>query len=937
MERCRRRDSDEFGGWMRSVDNAPASRPAHALRRVTGVVIVALFVLSAALTSGVAVQATVPGTPGVPQQSSVVYSEDFQNRPAATPVVRLNQYTGATGVAYTAAPEWLTACNGWIASAAQPVASAVQVTDCGNSQVSWNQSQRLAQAIGMYRGQTATQARANYAQTAYTAAPAPGAGKVEFQTASNIPFTATNRFINFSVDVAAINCSSSSPQLQFSLLNSAGAATNVGAVINGCGSTTTFTPPALGVAPATAVQVGTYTSNGALLFTGSSVGVRMINNNGAAAGNDHTIDNIRILDVTPQLDKSFSPATRVTGQTSNLTLTVTNTTELAAKNGWSFTDALPAGLTVAGTTTSTCPAATLTAPVGGSSVAVKANLSANMASCTITVPVTSTTAGTYTNGPSNITSLGLNPPANASVTFTAPPPAPALSIVKSAVPAGFADYVVGQNVTYSFVVTNTGNVPLTNVRVDEAAFSGTGMMSAVLCPSTAAAMAVGAQVTCTASYVVTQADFDAGSLTNSATATGTPTAGATPTSAPSEVTIPSGDPIPALTLVKSASPSVVTAAGQTVDYTFVVSNTGNVTVENIAVNDDEFSGEGELPPIVCPATSLAPSASITCTAGYTVTQADVDAGILTNSATATGAPPTGELVGTDPSAATVTIPPAAAITLSKTAAPEVAANAGDSVDYSFVVTNTGNVTLGDLSIAEGEFTGTGALSNIACPAEPDSLIPGASVTCTAGYVVTQADVDAGTITNTATATGNPPVGPAVGSDPSSALVTAARTPALTLVKSATPSMITVAGQTVNYSFVLTNSGNVTLLNVTADETVFTGSGTLPVVSCPSAAASLAPTMSVTCTAGYAATQADIDADRIINTAVARAISPVGDEVSSQPSSAEVSVFVVELPLTGGTSTEQVLLLGGSGVLISILMAIGHRQHARRRRVSNPPS
>jgi uncharacterized repeat protein (TIGR01451 family) len=779
---------------------------------------ITVLALGTVLATNASVQATVPGTPGVPQPSSVVFAEDFQNRPAATPIVRLTGYVGASGQRYTAAQGWLQACNGWIASAAQPVNAAAQVTDCGESQASWNQSQRLAQAIGMYRGQTAVQAQGNFAQTAYTAAPAPGAGLVEFQTTTNIPFVATNRFINFSVDVAAMNCATASaPLLQFSLLNSTGVAMNVGSVIDGCGSTATFSPPALGAATnttATSVRVGTYTSNGAILFSGSSVGVRMVNNNGAAAGNDHTIDNIRILDVTPQLDKSFSPTTRITGQTSTLTLTITNTSELAAKNGWSFTDTLPTGLTVNGAASTTCPSPTLTAPVGGRSVALTANLSAGMASCTVTVPVTSTTAGTYTNGPSNITSVGLNPPAAASVTFAAP--APAISLVKSAQPAGITDYVVGQTVNYSFLVKNTGNVPLTNVTVTETAFTGSGTMSAVTCPAGAASLAVGAQVTCTASYVVTQADFDAGSLTNTATATGTPTAGSPPTSGPSTVTIPSDGLEPAISLVKTASPTTVAAPGDTVEYSFLVTNDGNTTLRDVAVGDDDFTGAGELSAIICPASAIA-------------------------------------------------------------------------------------------------------------------LAPQASVVCTASYTVTQADLDAGSVTNTATAAGTPPVGPDTVSDPSTAEVTASADPALTLTKSVTPTWITRAEESVEYSFVVTNAGNITLSDAAITETVFTGTGAIPVASCAAAAASLAPGATVTCTASYTATQADVDARTISNTAVAVATKPDGTAVASDPSSAEVSVFVVTLPLTGGTSTDQVLILGGAAVLLAMSLAIWHHRHTRRRR------
>lgn len=787
-----------------------ARRPVTRL--LADFVIVTLIALSTVMVTNAPVAATVPGTPGVPQASSVVFAEDFQNGSSPNSVVRLTGYTGVGNQKYTAAAGWLTGCNGWIASAGQSVTASAPVADCGATQSWWNDSQRLAQAIGMFRGQTAAQAVNNYADTAYTSNN-PGAGLVEFQTASNIPLTVTNRFLTFSVDVAAANCASGAPLLQFSLLNSAGAATAVGSQINACTSSTTVTPPALGNATASAIRVGTYTSNGALLFSGSSVGVRMVNNYGSGTGNDHTFDNIRILDVTPQLDKSFSPTTRITGETSTLTLTVTNTSELAAKNGWSFTDTLPTGLRVSGTASTTCPSPTLSASVGGSSVALTANLSAGMASCTITVPVTSTTAGTYTNGPSNITSAGLNPPAAATVTFAAP--APSISIVKSAQPAGVADYVVGQTVNYSFLVTNTGNVPLTNVTVNEGAFTGTGAMSAVTCPAGAASMAVGAQITCTASYVVTQADFDAGSLTNSATATGTPTAGSPPTSSPSQVTIPSDGLEPAISLVKSASPTTVTAAGETVEYSFRVRNDGNVTLRDIAVAEHDFSGHGEL-------------------------------------------------------------------------------------------------------------------SAIACPTGTSRLAPQASVTCTASYVVTQDDVDAGAVTNTATAAGTPPVGAAVISELSTAEVGATASAALTLNKSVSPTWITRAGENVTYSFVVKNTGNVTMSNVAVNETDFSGTGAAPVASCPTAATSLAPGDSVTCTATYTATQADVDARTITNTAIAQAVPPTGVVASSAPSSATVSVFVVVLPLTGGTSTDQVLILGASTVLVAIIMAIWHRRRTRRR-------
>ena len=46
--------------------------------------------------------------------------------------------------------------------------------------------------------------------------------------------------------------------------------------------------------------------------------------------------------------------------------------------------------------------------------------------------------------------------------------------------------------------------------------------------------------------------------------------------------------------------------------------------------------------VVCPATNLAARATMTCTANYTTTQADFDAGQVLNSATAGGTPPQGQ-------------------------------------------------------------------------------------------------------------------------------------------------------------------------------------------------------------------------------------------------------------------------------------------------------
>ncbi|MFJ8039025.1 beta strand repeat-containing protein [Kitasatospora sp. NPDC096147] len=499
-------------------------------------------------------------------------------------------------------------------------------------------------------------------------------------------------------------------------------------------------------------------------------------------------------------------------------------------------------------------------------------------------PVASGSGSTFTL-PFPPTVDGFNSPA-VLCTLTNTPVAqnPALTIVKSVNASRLT--AAGQVLGYDFLVTNTGNVTLTDVGVSETSFTGSGPAPTVLCPPAAASLAPGASVLCAATYTVTQDDIDRSTIDNTAVATGTPPGGPPVTSPPSSAHVPN-TPAPALTLVKSADPTTVTAAGQSVTYGFLVTNTGNVTLRTVTVTETAFSGTGTPPVIGCPVATLPPGAATTCTATYAVTQADIDAGKVTNTAVATGTPPTGPPVTTPPSDAIVTATPAPAITIVKSVDPGTVSAAGQSVAYAFLVTNTGNVTLTGVAVTESAFSGTGTAPAITCPAGAASLAPGAAVTCTASYTVTQADVNAGSVTNSAVATGTPPTGPPVTSPPSNAVVIAMPTPALTIVKSVDAAQLTAPGQTLAYAFLVTNTGNVTLTGVSADETAFTGSGTAPTVTCPAGAASLAPGASVTCTASYTVTQADIDRGTIDNTAVATGTPPVGPPVTSPPSSASV--------------------------------------------------
>jgi len=377
---------------------------------------------------------------------------------------------------------------------------------------------------------------------------------------------------------------------------------------------------------------------------------------------------------------------------------------------------------------------------------------------------------------------------------------------------------VGQQVNFTFTVTNNTAVTLTNVRVTDAlvdsassSVAPTPVCSSLTgpagsCSGVSTSLAAGQSAVFTASYTVTQADLDHGSVSDQATATAQPPTGPALTNSTGVVTVTAAQD-GALELVKSAEPGRVDSVGDVIDYTFEVTNSGNVTVRNLSIADTDFTGSGLLSAIVCPPGALAPGAAVECTATYPVTQADLNAGSIQNTATAHAVDLAGDPVVSTESTARVDVDQVAALELVKSASPGGAASytAGQVITYSFVVTNAGNIPVTGISIDEVGFTGTGPLSAIDCPA--DELAPTEQVVCTATYTLTQDDVEALSLVNTARAVGTAVTGPVASAD---STVTTPQIPEskLSLSKTASTSFVNAAGDTVTYSFAVRNDGNV---------------------------------------------------------------------------------------------------------------------------------
>jgi uncharacterized repeat protein (TIGR01451 family) len=357
-------------------------------------------------------------------------------------------------------------------------------------------------------------------------------------------------------------------------------------------------------------------------------------------------------------------------------------------------------------------------------------------------------------------------------------------------------------------------------------------------------------------------------VTPTPTQTQTQTSGSSETNAPNQASVPTaGQPgtatapstrtqnqPPAISIHKTANPTTVTAAGQTVTYTFAIANTGNVALHNVGVTDTQLAPSlgSSLGPITCTtgtngSITLAPDATDSCSATYTVTQADMDNGSITDTGTVRGTPPNSNKPVCATSTATVIATPTPGISVVKTASVPSVSTVGQKVTYTFTITNTGNVTLHNVDVSDAQSPPSlnSSLGPIACATGINGdivLAPGGTDTCSATYTVTQADLTNNSIVDTSTVTGTPPnsATPVTGTSTLTLSVTK-----VSVVKSASPAGGVTAGSStpIVYTLTVSNTGSAT----TTAPIVVTDSapmGTTLVSSSPACVTGGPPTCSV---------------------------------------------------------------------------------------------
>jgi len=311
-------------------------------------------------------------------------------------------------------------------------------------------------------------------------------------------------------------------------------------------------------------------------------------------------------------------------------------------------------------------------------------------------------------------------------------------------------------------------VDLTNVTIDDPKVGAISPASA--------AIGANSDATFTATYVVTQADVDAGAVRNTATASGTYTPPdaepVTVVSGPDDENIPTPLLDPSLTIEKDGTlddtnNNGVADAGETITYEFLVTNTGNTTLLGVNVVDDRVAA------IVPTSVDLIPGGTQNFqSTPYLVTQSDVDDGEVANTAFARGQVPNGpEVFSPEDEHLEPVVAADPSLTLAKTAELQDlngngTADVGESIIYTFGVQNTGNVTLFDVAIDDPMLAGL-------LP-DPIDFLPPAAITFFVAdpYLVTAEDVAAEEIVNVATAAGIAPDESPVVSEEDEAVVTA---------------------------------------------------------------------------------------------------------------------------------------------------------------------
>ncbi|RYD98540.1 MAG: DUF11 domain-containing protein [Sphingobacteriales bacterium] len=439
----------------------------------------------------------------------------------------------------------------------------------------------------------------------------------------------------------------------------------------------------------------------------------------------------------------------------------------------------------------------------------------------------------------------------------------------------------GDIITYTVKVTNAGAVAMNTIMVADP------MVNLLYVNGDAnnnGKLEVGEEWTYAGKYTVTQADLDnngngimAGKLVNEVSAQGRQPNG---TLSPTATATANVDLVKAsaMTISKTTTTTQITAAGQLVNYTITIANTGKSAISNVVVNDPLLANLAYNNGDINGNNKLDVNETWTYGGSYIINQADIDqiktapvSGQFRNIASVTGTNPDGSAIGPFTSTKDIPVSQVISVDFKKVVKGQVGFIAGQLVNYEIKVINTGNTTLKNIVVKDPNATITNG-SPIA------QLNPGQTVLVLAQHTLTQADVDAGKVINQAELEGTDPNGDKItknSDDPSTAtpndptVVQIVSPGSISLVKKA---VLSGDGNTITYSFEVNNPGIVTLSDVTISDPKFSS----PIAVIPSV---LPPRSKGTATAVYTISAIEKLAGQVSNTAIVIGVMPNGFKVN----------------------------------------------------------
>ena len=315
-----------------------------------------------------------------------------------------------------------------------------------------------------------------------------------------------------------------------------------------------------------------------------------------------------------------------------------------------------------------------------------------------------------------------------------PPPVTKTAKITIEKTADRTEASLGETITYTYKVTNSGEVSLSAVSATDDKLGPISLGKDVLAPG---------ETTTGMAQITVSPDLFPGPIVNTATVSAQVGDGSQVTDSASAsvalVSKPAGIKIELVAQDSRGfpiSPFDPLTVGEEITYVYTITNTGEAPLGHLSLRDERV---GE---IALSRTGLDPWESLTGSFTVTITEADLP-GAFSDTVTVTATDPSGNTIEASDTLVLYGLSSSGDLELTKTCSTDKAA-VGDVITYTYTITNIGQTTITDLVLTDDH------LGDIQLPTRV--IGPGETIVAYADYTVSESDLP-GPLTNSATITG----------------------------------------------------------------------------------------------------------------------------------------------------------------------------------------